>query len=499
MLKTIKLIFPFAVGFSGYKYYKYSLETCQRVTMDEPKSPDLSGFVGDSENINKTKKFTYNEVKKHNKENDAWIIYKKSVYDISKFIENHPGGKDKIMLAVGKSVDPYWNVYRQHKKKDVLDILNSMKIGEVIDYKPTTKIDPYTKDPIRDPNLKFHSYKPCNAEIPVELITKFPITPSELWYIRNHHPVPICNSNKYTISINGQDLTINDLKKMKKTSMITTIQCGGNRREEYNNINKTSGTPWDIGAISTAKWTGVLLSDIINNQKLDKNIKHVQFESVDSLQASVPIEKMTKGEILIAYKMNDEDIPRDHGYPLRAIVPGYVGVRNVKWLNKIILSDNEAEGSWQKSISYKILPKNIKNIKDTSKIDNSKIPTMQEMPIQSAITNIENNESSKGSLNKNYIIEGYAWTGSGNEIKTVEVSNDNGITWHKAELNKELNKNQKHWAWTIWKVNINISNNPCFICRAFDINGNTQPSNIASKWNLRGLNNNTLHKRCIKK
>ena len=93
-------------------------------------------------------------------------------------------------------------------------------------------------------------------------------------------------------------------------------------------------------------------------------------------------------------------------------------------------------------------------------------------------------------------------TGSGNEIITVEVSNDNGITWNKAELNKYLNKNQKHWAWTIWKVNIDTSES-CFVCRAFDVNGNSQPTNtvgttgIESKWNLRGLNNNTYHKKCI--
>jgi sulfite oxidase len=436
-------------------------------------------------NNNYTNKYTYEEVKKHNKEGDVWVIHKDNVYDVSKFIENHPGGKDKIMLAAGKSVDQYWNVYRQHNTQNVQKIIETMKIGKILNYKPETEIDPYTKDPIRNPNLVFHSYKPCNAETPSDLITTDPITPSDLWYIRNHHPVPEINKDKFTLSIHGnKNLSIDDLKKFKETSLITTIQCGGNRRKEYNKVDKTSGTPWNIGAISTAKWTGVLLSDII--KEYDKDIKHVQFESVDTLKASVPIEKLKKNEILIAYKMNGEELPKDHGYPLRAIVPGFVGVRNVKWLNKIILSDQEADGPWQKSISYKVLPP---DIKEANKINNTNIPTMQEMPLQSAITNIKK-EGDK------YIVEGYAWSGSGNEISNVEISNDDGITWDNTELNKELNKNQKHWAWTIWKKKYNISDNPCFICRAFDINNKSQPPNIKETWNLRGLNNNTWHKRC---
>ena len=457
MFRTVKLGIATSIG--GYVLYKYY----------------------------QPPKFTYEEVKKHNKEGDVWVIHKDNVYDVSKFIENHPGGKDKIMLAAGKSVDPYWNLYQQHNKAQVQDILKPMKIGKILNYTPKTEGDLYMKDPIRNPNLKFHSYKPCNAETPVDLIGDNPITPSDLWYIRNHHPVPDINKDKFTLSISGyginKNLTVEDLKKFKETSLITTIQCGGNRRDGYNKVDKTSGTPWNVGAISTAKWTGVLLSDIV---KFNKNVKHVQFESTDTLKASIPVDKAMKGEVLIAYKMNNEEIPRDHGFPLRAIVPGYVGVRNVKWLNKVILSDKEADGPWQRSISYKVLPK---EVKDAGKIDSSKIPTMQEMPIQSVITNIDKEDGK-------YILNGYAWTGSGDEISKDEISNDNGKTWVLSELNKDLNKNQKHWAWTIWKSKYNISNNPCFICRAFDINNKSQPSVVADKWNLRGLNNNTWHKKC---
>ena len=143
------------------------------------------------------KRYTYEEVKKHNRPGDVWVIRKDDVYDVSKFVESHPGGKDKIMLAAGKSIDPYWNIYRQHENQNVQEILTAMKIGKVIDYVPTTKEDPYARDPVRSHDLKFHSYKPCNAETPVKLIADNPVTPSNQWYIRNHHPVPDMNEDEF--------------------------------------------------------------------------------------------------------------------------------------------------------------------------------------------------------------------------------------------------------------------------------------------------------------
>ena len=114
---------------------------------------------------------------------------------------------------------------------------------------------------------------------------------------------------------------------------------------------------------------------------------------------------------------------------------------------------------------------------------------MQEMPIQSAITNIIHSDD-------NIIIEGYAWTGSGNEIDTVEISFD-GNRWIPVSLNKSLNKNQKSWAWTLWNIELPYDGEDKVMCRATDINGNRQPMDIKDKWNIRGLNNNSIHKKKI--
>merc|ERR1711916_126753 len=126
-----------------------------------------------------------------------------------------------------------------------------------------------------------------------------------------------------------------------------------------NKYGRTAGTPWKIGAISTAKWSGVSLREVLNLAGYDEdfvdsnNIKHVQFSAADGMTASVPVDVVLgrKSEVLLAFEMNDEELPAAHGYPLRVVVPGHVGVRNVKWVNKIVLSDEESVGPWQRGMA----------------------------------------------------------------------------------------------------------------------------------------------------
>merc|ERR1719240_1639321 len=124
----------------------------------------------------------------------------------------------------------------------------------------------------------------------------------------------------------------------------TTIQCGGNRREEFNKLEETSGISWGCGAMSTATFKGALLRDVLTftglmtPQSAQKDgVQHVIFEGMDDMQASIPIEKALSvyGDVVLAYEMNGEVLPPEHGFPVRVVVPGHVGVRNVKWVSKI--------------------------------------------------------------------------------------------------------------------------------------------------------------------
>ena len=139
--------------------------------------------------------------------------------------------------------------------------------------------------------------------------------------------------------------------------------------------------------------------------------------------------------------MNDEPLPRDHGFPLRLIVPGYVGVRNIKWVKSINVSTEEAGSEWQQGISYKQLPPYVKSQKD---FDLRRIPTILEMPVQSCIVK---SEIEDGKLN----VSGFGYSGGGRAIIRVDVSVDGGNSWQFADLKEgKQQRLYRAWAWTFW-------------------------------------------------
>mmetsp|Transcript_16212 Transcript_16212/g.43676 ORF Transcript_16212/g.43676 Transcript_16212/m.43676 type:complete len:678 (+) Transcript_16212:69-2102(+) len=457
--------------------------------------------------------YTRAEVARHTTmETGIWVSYKNGVYDITEFVANHPGGKDKIMLAAGKSIEPFWRIYQQHEGRGTaVSQLERMRIGDLADPQPLAERGdcPYGADPNdRHPGLIYHNNKPCNAEVPCELMMDNWLTPNPVWFIRHHHPVPIVDPSKYRLTIEGEGakqvtLTLEDIKsRFLKREVVTTIQCGGNRRSELDKIEKTSGIPWGAGAMSNAKWGGVYLREVlmhcadVNFEGIEWNgVKHVVCYGADDMQASIPIEKALSpfGDVLLAYEMNGEPLPAEHGSPVRLIAPGVVGVRNVKWVDRVRTSREEAEGPWQRGIAYKgFSPMQ----KDCSGVDVEKILSMQEMPVQSAIMSPK--EGSTVELD-DIEVKGWAWSGGGRGIVRVDVSIDEGKTWTTAELGEGSTQNpSRAWAWTFWEASIPVPDDlrgkeVQILCRATDSSYSTQPERAAPIWNLRGLNCNCWH------
>lgn len=467
------------------------------------------------------KVFTMKEVSEHNTlEKGVWVTYKDGVYDVTDFIKQHPGGSERIMLAAGSSVDPFWSLYQQHFTKDVQAILKKYQIGrldpsEVVESDPS---DPYSSDPKRHPALFVHKKKPFNAETPTTLITDDNYTtPNELWYVRHHHPVPVVDPKKYRLVIEGKgidrrvELSLEDLKTLfKKHTVTATMQCGGNRRAQFNTISKAQGLPWKQGAISTATWGGVLLRDILAFVGLDEEtaekvgIEHVHMYPLDPpYDASIPLDKATsrKGDVLLAYEMNGQELPADHGFPLRSIVPGGIGARQVKWLTKIVTSDEESPSVWQRSVQYKGFSPNVKDFKN---IDPSKAFSCQEMPVQSCITSPADGATCVSLEDEDIDVAGFAWSGGGRSIVRVDVSADGGKTWITANLGKGVDqKNGRAWAWTLWEATIPLKEilegrkeggKIELLCKAVDSSYNQQPEHVESLWNLRGILNNSWHR-----
>ena len=464
-------------------------------------------------NFNKKKYYSLEELEKHDNEHDAWVEHNGKIYDITNFIDKHPGGKEKILMAVGGSITPYWDIYKQHYNHNITNILKKYEIGYLKNYNPESKIDyndynPYSEEPKRETENKVYQIKPFNSEsLPNKLIDNY-ITPIKYWFIRNHHPVPKLNKDTHKILIYGKnlkniELDYNILKNnYKKNEIISTIQCAGNRRKDFSKIDTTLGIPWSIGAISNAKWGGVWLSEILQKNGYDKNNyngnEHIHFIGEDApFGTSVSLKHFLNNDVdfMLAYEMNDKELTRDLGYPVRLIAPGYTGSKNVKWIKYIIINDEEIDTTWQKGIAYKILPSNIKSVEDiTPEITNS-LETIEFLPIQSIICYPENNKNIKLSSNK-LNIRGLAISSKGTNIKKVEISLDNGKTWQIANLEKgNEQKLNKAWAWTFWSLNIDVQKGKnILMVRATDINNNKQYDNLESIWNLRGIVNNSIHK-----
>jgi len=381
--------------------------------------------------------------------------------------------------------------------------------------------DPFANDPERHPALRIHSRKPCNAEVPSELIDLNYITPSALWYIRHHHPVPVLHDpeNTFRLSVDLsvlnkgiKELSLAELRALPQHEVVATMQCSGNRRKDMSKTKRTSGTYWEQGAISTAKWSGPLLVDVLkaagvsDQEALDlsaEGAEHVCFHGIDSMSASIPSHKLSsrQGDVILALEMNGEPIPRDHGFPVRAIVPGVVGVRNVKWVGKVQLSKEEALGDWQRGLNYKILPP---SVGDAKQVDVRKIPAMQEASVFSAITGAEQGPASDEGTNfPTFDAKGWAWAGGGRGIARVDVSGNGGKSWTPATITQGHDqKPGREWAWVFWSAE-NVVTVPRedgtveLVSRAVDKAYNAQPEHPETIWNVRGLGNNSWFRKQV--
>nr|CAD7454698.1 unnamed protein product [Timema tahoe] len=472
--------------------------------------------------------YTLADISSHScKENRIWVTFAQGVYDITEFVEQHPGG-EKILMAAGGSLEPFWLLYassalpikypalQQHSyasgnlsAEDVSEVMANME-------------DPYASEPRRHPVLKPSSKKPFNAEPPLPVLVDSFITPAELFYVRNHLPVPEVDPATYELEVEGVGpetfiLSLDDIKKFPKHTITATIQCAGNRRGEMSKVKPVKGLNWGAAAIGNATWSGARLRDILLAAGLRDNqpgVTHVQFEGLDSdpanvsYGASISVEKAMDpcGDTILAYEMNGNPLLRDHGFPIRVVVPGIVGARNVKWLARIIVSEEESCSHWQQN-DYKGFCPSV----DWDTVDFTKSPAIQELPVTSAICDPMDG-SSVELHDGNLMVKGYAWSGGGQKIVRVDVTADSGDTWHEAELVAQEGNTRpgRHWAWTLWCADIPVPAGSSqvlilllvFVCenyvevwaKAIDSSYNTQPESFRNIWNLRGVLSNAYHR-----
>src|SRR5258707_2975802 len=192
------------------------------------------------------------------------------------------------------------------------------------------------------------------------------LTPTELFYIRSHFPTPSIDVANYNLRIDGAvrsplSLSYERLRDMPSETRVATLECAGNSRVFL--VPTARGAQWELGAVGNAEWTGVPLRALLERAGLEDDACEVVLEGADrgtpteepippgpiSYARSVPPEQVVQPEVLIAYQMNGRHLSRDHGYPVRAIVPGHYGMASVKWLTRIQAVREPFQGYWQTS------------------------------------------------------------------------------------------------------------------------------------------------------
>ena len=343
---------------------------------------------------------------------------------------------------------------------------------------------------------------PFNGGPPPRLLGQSHITPTDLFFVRSHGDVPEVDADSYRLEVNGRvsrhlSLSLDEIKNnFERVAVNATLQCAGNRREELMAVQPIPHElPWGVDAISHAAWAGVRLRDVLAVAGVESEAAlnlHVEFGGLDEVErlnnrfrygGSIPLAKGLSPEVILAYEMNGEPLAPAHGFPLRTIVPGFIGARSVKWLERITVQDEPSHNYFQRK-AYRLFASNARA--DTVNWDNGMM--LGEMNVTSVIcSHTEDERVGAGMI----AVQGYALAGGGREIARVDVSSDGGQTWMHAELFNDTNP----WAWTLWKANFELEPGRYqLVVRAMDTSANTQPQDISKVWNFKGYMNNAWHR-----
>src|SRR6267378_2113240 len=272
------------------------------------------------------------------------------------------------------------------------------------------------------------SYRFLDLETPVEYFDTW-ITPVPHFFVRNHmHEPSELNPEDWKLTIGGEveksvTLSLSELSKIEAHEVVNTLECAGNGRGLYR--PQVPGVQWGKGAVSTAKFSGPRLREILQRAGVKTTGKHVMFRGLDEVPGkvppfirSIPIEKALDSDTLIATHMNGAALTKHHGFPARALVPGWIGAASCKWLTEIKVLDKEFEGNFM-SPGYRMPNQSIKPGEAVRPEDTHPATAL---PVKSLI-------SSPGDgailMSRALNIQGVAWAGEADVVR-VEVSTDGG-------------------------------------------------------------------------
>ncbi len=319
--------------------------------------------------------------------------------------------------------------------------------------------------------------EPENLEFNFGTLDNF-LTPNDRFYVRTHFATPNLDAAQWQLRVEGAverpfTLSYAELQQMPSRKLQTTLECAGNGRVAL--TPPANGVQWDLGAVSTAEWTGVSLSNLLARAGIRPEAVDVVLEGADSgeikttprpagaihFARSLPLERARQQDVILAYRMNGSDLPVSHGFPVRAVVPGWYGMASVKWLTRILVLPQAFQGYFQ-TIDYAIWER------QGGEARRVPITTMQ---VKASIARPTFRELIRaGSA---YRIYGAAWAGEA-AVTKVEVSANGGQSWQPARLNNL----PVPYTWRFWEYEWRAPQQPGrygILARATDAKGNTQP------------------------
>jgi len=390
----------------------------------------------------------------------------------------------------------------------------------------------------RDPRLiRLTGVHPFNVEAPLSaLYNEGFLTSPELFYVRNHGAVPQVKDEdipNWEFTVEGLvehplKLTLKDLlEQYEQRTYPITLVCAGNRRKEQNVVRKTKGFSWGAAGVSTALFTGTVMADVLAKAKPKRGARYVCMEGADQLPngyygTSVKLNWVMDPNrgMMLAHRMNGEPLTPDHGMPLRAVIPGQIGGRSVKWLKRLIITA-EPSDNWYHLYDNRVLPTMVSPEESANdpKWWMDERYAIYDLSTNSAIAYPAHEEQlCLVGAPQNYRVKGYAYGGGGRRVTRVEVTLDKGKTWRLAKIDyaedryreagpKQLcgGKLDMEWressfCWCFWNLDIPVTElaevSDIFV-RAMDESMNVQPRDMY--WSVLGMMNNPWYRITIAK
>jgi DMSO/TMAO reductase YedYZ molybdopterin-dependent catalytic subunit len=327
-----------------------------------------------------------------------------------------------------------------------------------------------------------------NHGMPLEAL-RFPVTPVGLHYLLIHYDVPIVDAAEWRLSVHGErelSLGLEELRARPALELTATMECAGNGRARLE--PHVVSQPWLLEAVGTGRWKGTPLRSLLEEAGMGDGAVEVLFTGLDrgveggeeqQFQRSLPLDAALGDEVLLAYELNGAPLPPQHGFPLRLLVPGWYGMTNVKWLDRIEILERPFDG-YQQAQGYRLR----QNEDEAGEPLQRMLPRSLLVPpgIPEFLTRERTVPAGECQL------QGRAWSGLA-PVERVEVSDDAGVTWAEAELDPP----EGRWAWRGWRFRWNAEPGEHVLCsRARDEAANEQP--LEPAWNLGGYANNAVQR-----